>query len=421
MDNKNTNSDNEPPLEADELNAEIVPFATISNEKPFADSEIPNSDFDVISPATAQFRAKHFPQATDKQWNSWRWQIQNSYTQFNKLSEVIDVSHIDDVEFLSKSRKLPLRITPYYASLLDNKGIDYAIAKSIVPSKKELIISEGEESDPLHEESMCPTPNLVHRYPDRTLMLSTGFCSVYCRYCTRSHMVLKNKKHYGTEAWADSINYIKNNPNVRDVIISGGDPLSMNDKHLELLVSSLRAIPHLEIIRIGTKIPMVLPQRITKNLVKMLKKYHPIYMSIHATHPDEITPEVIEAVTRLADGGIVLGSQTVLLKGVNDDVETMKSLIHKLLKIRIRPYYLYQCDPIPGSSHFRTPVSKGLEIIQGLRGHTSGYAIPHYVIDAPGGGGKIPLVPEYYQGRDGDYVLIKNFEGKIYKYFDPIK
>jgi lysine 2,3-aminomutase len=316
---------------------------------------------------------------------------------------------------------LPLRITPYYASLLYNKGKDYAIAKSVVPSKLELIISEGEESDPLHEESMCPVPNLVHRYPDRTLLLATGFCSVYCRYCTRSHMVLKDKKHYGTKAWADSFEYIKNNPNIRDVVISGGDPLTMNDKHLEHLVSSLRAIPHVEIIRIGTKVPMVLPQRITKNLVKMLKKYHPVYMSIHTTHPDEISPEVTEAVTRLADAGIVLGSQTVLLKGVNDSVETMKKLVHSLLKIRIRPYYIYQCDPIPGSSHFRTPVSKGLEIIQGLRGHTSGYAIPHYVIDAPGGGGKIPLLPEYYQGREGDYVVMKNFEGKVYKYYDPLK
>lgn len=400
---------------------EIIPLTTVSVEKPFINSKIPESDFNVISSSTALFRAEHFPNATDKQWNSWRWQIQKSYTQFSELSKVIDVSSIDDIEFLSKSKKLPLRITPYYASLLDNKGNDYAIAKSVVPSKNELIISEGEESDPLHEDSMCPVPNLVHRYPDRTLFLSTGFCSVYCRYCTRSHMVAKEKKHYGTKAWADSIDYIRNNPNVRDIVISGGDPLTMNDKHLEFLVSSLRAIPHVEIIRIGTKVPMVLPQRITKNLVKMLKKYHPIFMSIHSTHPDEITPEVTEAVTRLANAGIVMGSQTVLLKGVNDNVETMKKLMHELLKIRIRPYYLYQCDPIPGSSHFRTPVSKGLEIIQGLRGHTSGYAIPHYVIDAPGGGGKVPLLPEYYQGRDGDYVIMKNFEGKEYKYYDPEK
>lgn len=412
-------SDNVPPLSDDELSSEVIPLATFPAEKPFKNSYVPISDFNLISTETAKFRADNFPLASDRQWNSWRWQIQNSYTNFSKLSEVINISHISDIEFLTKSRKLPLRITPYYASLLNNKSDNFAIAKSVVPSTQELIISEGEESDPLHEETMCPVPNLVHRYPDRTLFLSTGFCSVYCRYCTRSHMVLKDKKHYGTKAWEKSFEYIKNNPNVRDVVISGGDPLTLNDTHLEHLVSSLRAIPHVEIIRIGTKVPMVLPQRITKNLVKMLKKYHPIYMSIHATHPDEITPEVVEAVTRLADAGIVLGSQTVLLKGVNDNVETMKSLFLKLLKIRVKPYYLYQCDPIPGSSHFRTPVSKGLEIIQGLRGHISGYAIPHYVIDAPGGGGKVPLLPEYYQGREGDYVVMKNFEGKIYKYFDP--
>jgi lysine 2,3-aminomutase len=411
----------EPPQEGGESSMEIIPLTTVSAEKPFVNSKIPFSDFNVISERSVKFRTKYFPLATDKQWNSWRWQIQNSYTQFSKLAEVIDVSNIDDVEFLNKSRKLPLRITPYYASLLDNKSNNYAIAKSVVPSKQELIISEGEESDPLHEDSMCPVLNLVHRYPDRVLMLSTGFCSTYCRYCTRSHMVLKDKKHYGQKAWGDSINYIKNNPVIHDVIISGGDPLTMNDKHLEFLISSLRAIPHIEIIRIGTKVPMVLPQRITNKLVKMLKKYHPLYMSIHATHPDEITPEVTEALTRLANAGIVLGSQTVLLKGINDNVETMKNLMLKLLKNRVRPYYIYQCDPILGSSHFRTPVSKGLEIIQGLRGFISGYAIPHYVIDAPGGGGKVPLLPEYYQGREGNYVLIKNFEDKIYKYYDPIQ
>jgi len=410
-----------PPL-IEELSLLETLFETsVIEEKPFTKTEIPNSDFKIISDKTQIFREKHFPESTDKQWNSWRWQIQNSYTNFKKLSEILDVSNIDDVDFLTKSRKLPLRITPYYASLLYDKPIDFALSKSVVPSKKELIISQGEESDPLHEESMCPVPNLVHRYPDRTLLLSTGFCSVYCRYCTRSHMILKDKKHYGPKAWEASIEYIRNNPNVRDVIISGGDPLTMSDKHIEFLLSSLRAIPHVEIIRIGTKVPMVLPQRITNNLVKMLKKYHPLYMSIHCTHPDEITPEVTEAVTRLADAGIVLGSQTVLLQGVNDNVETMKSLMLKLLKNRIKPYYIYQCDPIPGSSHFRTPVSKGLEIIQGLRGYISGYGVPQYVIDAPGGGGKIPLLPEYYQGRDGDYVVMKNFEGKIYKYYDPIK
>jgi len=413
--------DFEPPLGQDLSSINVVLETSTSSDELFKDSEIKTSDFKVISPETAKFREKYFPQTSNKQWNSWRWQIQNSYTNFKKLSEILDTSSIDDFDFLSKSRKLPLRITPYYASLLHDKPIDYPLSKSVVPNKLELIISQGEENDPLHEESMCPVENLVHRYPDRVLMLSTGFCSGYCRYCTRSHMVAKDKKHFAVKAWETSINYIKNNPNIRDVVISGGDPLTMPEKHLEFLLSSLNAIPHVEIIRIGTKVPMVMPQRITNTLVKMLKKYQPLYMSIHSTHPDEITPEVVEALRRLADAGIVLGSQTVLLKGVNDNIEIMKELMLKLLKNRVRPYYIYQCDPIPGSSHFRTPVSRGVEIIKGLRGYISGYAIPHYVIDAPGGGGKIPFLPEYYQGREGDYIMMKNFEGKSYKYYDPIK
>ncbi|MCF8297324.1 MAG: KamA family radical SAM protein [Saprospiraceae bacterium] len=412
--------DIEPPSGRDLSSIEVVLGTHTAEGQLFNKTEITLSDFKVINLETAKFREKFFPNSTDKQWNSWRWQIQNSYSNFKKLSEILDISSIDDFDFLSKSRKLPLRITPYYASLLYGKPKDYALTKTVVPTRLELIVSPGEENDPLHEESMCPVENLVHRYPDRTLMLSTGFCSVYCRYCTRSHMVLKDKKHYGLKAWENSIEYIRNNSNIRDVIISGGDPLTLPDKHLEFLLSSLRAIPHLEIIRIGSKVPAVLPQRITTNLVKMLKKYHPLFMSIHFTHPDEITQEVSEACSRISDAGIVIGSQTVLLKGVNDDVETMKSLMHKLLKNRVRPYYLYQCDPIPGSSHFRTPITKGLEIIQGLRGFTSGYAIPHYVIDAPGGGGKIPLIPEYYQGRKGDNIILKNYEGKTYKYYDPI-
>jgi lysine 2,3-aminomutase len=419
--NESLEQDFEPPSHEDLTSTEAVLDTSHKEKKLFGKTKISNSDFKVMSPEIQIFRKKYFPESTDKQWNSWRWQIQNSYTNFKKLSEILDVSSIDDVDFLSKSRKLPLRITPYYASLLYDKPIDYALSKSVVPSKKELTISKGEESDPLHEESMCPVKNLVHRYPDRVLLLSTGFCSTYCRYCTRSHMVLKDKKHYGVKAWEQSIEYIRNNPNVRDVLISGGDPLTMPDKHIEYLLSSLHAIPHVEIIRIGTKVPMVLPQRITHKLVKMLKKYQPLYMSIHCTHPDEITPEVTEACKRIADAGIVMGSQTVLLSGINDNVESMKSLMLKLLKVRVRPYYVYQCDPIPGSSHFRTPVSKGLEIINGLRGFISGYAIPHYVIDAPGGGGKVPFLPEYYQGRKNDYVMMKNFEGKIYKYYDPIK
>lgn len=415
-----TQQEYEPPLGHDLSAYDVVLETSVQDEELFKKTEVSLSDFKIINPETDKFRKKFFPESTEKQWNSWKWQVQNSYSSFKKLAELFDVSSIDDVDFLTKSRKLPLRITPYYASLLYNKPVNYALYKSVVPSKQELVVSPGEENDPLHEESMCPVENVVHRYPDRVLMLSTGFCSVYCRYCTRSHMVEKNKKHYGIKAWQKSIDYIASNPKIRDVIISGGDPLTLPDTHLEFLFSSLRAIPHVEIIRIGSKVPVVMPQRITNTLVKMLKKYHPIYMSIHFTHPDEITPEVSEACSRISNAGIVMGSQTVLLKDINDNVETMKTLVHNLLKNRVRPYYLYQCDPIPGSSHFRTPVTKGLEIIQGLRGFTSGYGVPHYVIDAPGGGGKIPLVPEYYQGREGDNVILKNFEGKTFKYYDPL-
>lgn len=221
--------------------------------------------------------------------------------------------------------------------------------------------------------------------------------------------------------WEKAIEYIKNNPQIRDVLLSGGDPLTLAESKLDWLLSELRKIEHVEMLRIGTKVPAVLPQRITPSLVQILQKYHPLFLSIHFTHPDEMTEETKEACNRLADGGFPMGSQTVLLKGINDKVEIMTKLFHNLLKVRVKPYYLYQCDPIAGSSHFRTSVQKGLEIIQGLRGHTSGYAIPHYVIDAPGGGGKIPLLPEYYQGRDqDDNVILKNYEGKLYKYYDPI-
>ena len=290
----------------------------------------------------------------------------------------------------------------------------------MVPTVGEFKISHGESSDPLSEEGDSPVSNLVHRYPDRALFLATGFCSAYCRYCTRSHMVAKDKCHVGIKAWQPALDYIKAHSEIRDVLISGGDPLTMPDSHIEYLLSSIRNIPHVEMIRIGTKVPVVLPQRITRSLVAILKKYHPLFISIHFTHPDELTPEVGQACKRLADAGIPLGSQTVLLKGINDDVQTMKSLMHGLLKIRVRPYYLYQCDPIPGSAHFRTPVSKGLDIIRGLRGYTSGYAVPTYVIDAPGGGGKIPLLPDYFQGKENGDVILKNYQDKLFRYPDSM-
>jgi lysine 2,3-aminomutase len=262
-------------------------------------------------------------------------------------------------------------------------------------------------------------PGLVHRYPDRVLFLVTDFCSTYCRYCTRSRMVGHGNGFSANMArWEQALAYIAGTPAVRDVLLSGGDPLTLPDESLQWLLSRLRRIKHVEFVRIGTKAPVVLPQRITPTLTRMLKKYHPLWMSIHVTHPEELTPEVSQACERLADAGIPLGSQTVLLAGINDRVETMKALVHGLLKVRVKPYYLYQCDPILGSAHFRTPVEKGLEIIRGLRGHTTGYAVPTYVIDAPGGGGKIPLLPDYVMGRDGEDLLLKNYEGRTYRYPD---
>jgi len=372
-----------------------------------------------INPKTRIFVQKYFPAITLSEWNDWHWQIKNSFTSIEGLSNFLKLT---EKEKLIQETHLPLRITPYYASLLNSDQSIGALRKSVVPVSDELLKTNGEENDPLHEHSDNKVKCIVHRYPDRVLFLVTGFCSTYCRYCTRTHMVSqKEKQHSSKKDWDEALQYIRDHKEVRDVLISGGDPLTLSDERIEYLLFNLRSIDHVEIIRIGTKVPAVLPQRITVELVNILKKYHPLFLSVHITHPDELTDEMRFACNRLADAGIPLGSQTVLLSGINDSVETYKKLTHEILKVRVRPYYLYQCDPIPGSSHFRTSVSKGLEIIKGIRGFTSGYAIPHYVIDAPGGGGKIPLLPEYYKGKDeNNNVVLENYEGNIYKYPDYI-
>jgi lysine 2,3-aminomutase len=406
--------DSDVPLELSGYNdmPEYLKASLLKNKRP---------EFSTISPETKRFMRRYFPSVSDEQWNSWRWQIKNSYTTFKQLNEIVDLKRVVEEESIVEHEKLPLRITPYYASLIEGTDANNPIVKGVVPSAKEMQYSPGEASDPLHEEDCSPVPNIVHRYPDRVLFLATGFCSTYCRYCTRSHMVAKDKMHYGKSAWQPGIEYIRNNKQIRDVLISGGDPLTMPEAHLDYLLATLRDIPHVQIIRIGTKVPVVLPQRITNSFVNMLRKYHPLYISIHFMHPSELTPEVYEACSKLANAGIPLGSQTVLLKGINDSVPVMTELMQGLLRNRVRPYYIYQCDPIPGSGHFRTPIEKGLEIIKGMRGFTSGYAIPHYVIDAPGGGGKIPLLPEYYLGREGDNLVLQNYEGKRFYYPDVVK
>ena len=317
------------------------------------------------------------------------------------------------------SGALPVSITPYYASLLDPDDPSDPLRRCVVPVVDECLHTEGEEEDPLCEDVDSPVPGIIHRYPDRVLFLVTDICSTYCRYCTRSRIIERSKHHLiNLEKWEKAIQYIAGNKNVRDVLLSGGDPLTLSDEKLEWLLMRLHKIPHIELIRIGTKVPVVLPQRITTALTAMLKKYHPLWMSIHITHPKELTPEMSAACIRLADAGIPLGSQTVLLADINDDVETMTRLVHGQLQIRVRPYYLYQCDPIPGSSHFRTPIRKGLDIIQGMRGYTTGYAVPTYVVDAPGGGGKIPLLPEYAVGWENGALLLRNYEGNIFRYPD---
>ncbi len=371
------------------------------------------------SARSRDFRLRFYPDATQSDWDDWTWQIAHRITSLEQLGKVIHLTDAENQVFRDRGEGIPLSITPYFASLLEPANPAQALRRTVVPSIYEYLMSPGEDQDPLSEEHDTVVPGLVHRYPDRVLFLATYSCSTYCRYCTRSRAVGDHLCDSGIERWETALDYIRQHPEVRDVLVSGGDPLTLPDAALDWLLSRISAIPHVEFIRIGTKVPAVLPQRITRSLVKVLRKYRPLFISIHATHPDELTPEMRHACDRLADAGIPLGSQTVLLAGINDSVETMKKLYHGLLTMRVRPYYLYQCDPIPGSNHFRTSVAKGLEIIRGLRGHTTGYAVPTYVIDAPGGGGKIPLLPEYAVGYENGNLLLRNYEGRTFSYPDP--
>lgn len=371
-----------------------------------------------IGNRSKDFRKKHFPSISPALWNDWRWQVQHRFRSLNGLNRILDLTVKESAALQNTTAGFPVAVTPYYASLLDPTNPDQPLRRSVVPLPDEWLRGPEESDDPLGEDRNSPVPGLVHRYPDRVLFLVTGFCSTYCRYCTRSRVVGRHGGggHAGRRQWEKAIAYIKATPTVRDVLISGGDPLTLADEALGWLLDRLRAIRHVEIIRIGTKVPAVLPQRVTRDLVRLLRRYHPLWMSLHFTHPDELTPETTTACARLADAGIPLGSQTVLLKGINDDVMTMKTLFQGLLRLRVRPYYLYQCDPISGSAHFRTTIHRGLEIMEGLRGHTSGYAVPSYVVDAPGGGGKIPLLPDYVQGVDGDDLILRNYEHRLFRY-----
>ncbi len=377
---------------------------------------IPAHRFKLINPAVRNFRKRHYPNVTTRQWNDWQWQVSNRIRTLSQLDSMLILSDEERAAFSSAGTHLPLGITPYYMSLVSPLDSNQPLRRTVIPVAGEMLRSFGEADDPLGEEGQSPVPGLVHRYPDRVLLLLTDFCSTFCRYCTRSRMVGHGGIAPSRSRLEQAFAYIERTPAIRDVLLSGGDPLMLGEEKLSWILSRLRAISHVEIIRIGTKVPAVLPQRITPSLVRMLRRHHPLWMSLHFTHPDECTPEAYRACAMLADAGIPLGSQTVLLKNVNDNVETMCRLMHQLLKMRVRPYYLYQCDPITGSAHFRTPVEKGLEIIRGLRGFTSGYGVPTYVIDAPDGGGKIPLMPEYVVGREENALVLRNYENIIFRY-----
>ena len=374
-----------------------------------------------MSPPCRAFRKLYFPNATDPQWSDWRWQIQNRIRDLGTVRRMIRLTIEEEKALELAGKMLPMSVTPHYMALVSATDPEQAIRRSVIPTVYERCRCPGEADDPLGEEHQSPVPGLVHRYPDRVLLLATDFCSTYCRYCTRSRVVGHGAITPGTRRLQMIFDYIRSKPQIRDVLISGGDPLTLSDTRLEFILSNLRAIPHVEIIRLGTKVPAVLPQRITPQLVRMLRKYHPLWMSLHFTHPDECCHEAIKACGLLADAGIPLGSQTVLLQGINDNAEVMRRLMHSLMKMRVKPYYLYQCDPITGSQHFRTTVAKGVEIIRSLRGHTSGYAVPTYVIDAPGGGGKIPIAPDYVAGKDAEGNLhLTNYEGGSYQYPDYV-
>ena len=358
-----------------------------------------------------------WPGVSEADWNDWRWQMKHRITTVEQLQTLLPTLTPEELAGARlANHKLALGITPYFFNLIDPADENCPVRRQVVPRLEETVTAPWEMSDPCGEDSHSPVPGLVHRYPDRVLFLVTDRCASYCRYCTRSRLVSNASGYDFHPAFDQQIAYIAAHPEIRDVLLSGGDPLLLNDEKLENLLSRLRAIPHLEFLRIGTRIPVFLPQRITPELCAMLKQFHPLFLSVHVNHPRELTTEVRAALGRLADAGIPLGNQSVLLKHVNDREDVMLALVQKLLMCRVKPYYLYQCDLIAGSAHLRASVAKGLELMEKLRGHTTGYAVPTYVIDAPGGGGKVPVSPEYVLSHNADRVVIRNFEGKIFEY-----
>jgi lysine 2,3-aminomutase len=356
---------------------------------------------------------QHLPADT---WRDWTWQLKNRITTTKQLEQLMELTPDERAGCEHANRKLALAITPYFFNLIDRRDPDCPIRKQVIPRAAEQVVSDGEMLDSLGEDEHSPVSGLVHRYPDRVLFLVTDRCAAYCRYCTRSRLVSNAQDYNFHPEYEEGLRYIAAHPEIRDVLLSGGDPLLLSDAKLEHLLSRLRAIPHVEFIRIGSRIPVFLPQRITPELCAILRRHGPVWMSIHVNHPRECTADLRAACERLAFAGVPLGNQSVLLRGINDDVDVMKALVHRLLRMRVRPYYLYQMDLITGGAHFKASVRKGIEIIQALRGHTTGYAVPQFVIDAPGGGGKVPLNPDYVESVDDDAIVLRNYEGRLYRY-----
>ena len=378
------------------------------------DAKSPERDFSSYTPG---YWADQ--NVSDADWNSWTWQLKNRVTNLAQLEEHLNLSDEERAGILLSGSKLAMAITPHFMNLLDRDNPDCPIRRQVVPRIEETWGADYEMEDPCGEDGDMPVPGLVHRYPDRVNFLVTDRCASYCRYCTRSRVVSGAGEQSLETQFEAAFQYLEQHTEVRDVLLSGGDPLLFGEAKLERLLRRLRDIEHIEFIRIGSRVPVFLPQRITPQLCEMLKQFHPLFISVHVNHPRELTAEVKAGLERLADAGIPLGNQSVLIRGVNDDLTVMKTLVHKLLRCRVRPYYLYQMDLIKGSAHLSVPVAKGLEIIKGLRGHTTGYAVPQYVIDAPGGGGKVPINPETVVQRNEERVIVRNFEGKTFEYPEP--
>ncbi len=397
-----------------------TPSSGMADETPFVNRRDPARALGPDGKPAVSRRAPIWADVPDEKWDDWRWQLSHRVNTLEEIERVLNLTD-DEREGLSAPDKFRVDITPYFISLIDPDDPDDPIRRQVIPTGRELRAFTGMMEDSLAEDRHSPVPGLVHRYPDRVLMLVTTQCASYCRYCTRSRIVGDPTQNFNRREHEAQLDYIRRTPQIRDVLISGGDGLTLAPKLLEQVIRNLREIPHVEIIRIGSRVPVFLPQRVDDELCEMLQRYHPVWVNLHFNHPNEITPEVARACDRLTRAGVPLGNQSVLLAGVNDCVHIQRELVQRLVEIRVRPYYIYQCDLVEGAGHFRTPVGKGLEIMEGLRGHTSGFAVPTYVIDAPGGGGKIPVAPNYLVSYSDHKVVLRNYEGYVTTYEEPLQ